>query len=169
MDTFEYAFTSKRGVRYIVKIQNDGVRFLSPEMKSKLNLSDVEVWGIYLNRVGSYKNVTSIRDLSIISKQIHGFFLSHENVILYYVCDDIADVPMNARKKAEGYTVQYYRNKLFSSLFQKLQGLLDMHVIDLPICIDACGNDMYIHVIARDEHTDIAMMIKQDVLDGFSK
>ena len=169
MDTFEYTFTSKSGDRYIVKIQNDGLRFLSPEMKSNLNLSDVEVWGIYLNRVGSYRNVTSIRDLSIISKQIYGFFLSHENVILYYVCDDIADVPMNARKKAEGYTVQYYRNKLFSNLFKKLQGLLEVNVVDLPICIDACGNDMYIHVIAREGQLDIAMAIKQDVLDGFSK
>ena len=169
MDTFEYTFTSKSGDRYIVKIQNDGVRFLSPEMKSNLNLADVEVWGIYLNRVGSYKNVTSIRDLSIISKQIYSFFLSHENVVLYYVCDDIADVPMNARKKAEGYTVQYYRNKLFSNLFQKLQGILEVHVVDLPICIDACGNDMYIHVIARESHLNTAIAIKQDVLDGFSK
>ena len=32
----------------------------------------------------------------------------------------MADVPMNARKKAEGYTVQYYRNKLFSNLLRWL-------------------------------------------------
>ena len=77
--------------------------------------------------------------LSLISNQIYSFFRSHDNAILYYVCDDIADVPMNARKKAEGFSVQYYRNRLFTSLFHKLQGLLDMNVVDLPICIDACG------------------------------
>lgn len=169
MDAFEYTFTSKLGDRYIIKIQNDGFRFLSSSMLSILDSSELEVWGIYLNRVGSYKNVTSIRDLSIISKQIYSFFMSHENVILYYVCDDIAEVPMNNRKKAEGYTVQYYRNKLFTSLFQKFQGLVDIHIVDLPICIDACGNDMYIHVIARNEHLDTALKLKQDVLDGFSK
>ena len=169
MDTFEYSFSSKNGDRYIVKIQKDGERFLSSKMLSTLDVSDMEVWGIYLNRVGNIKNVTSIRDLSIISKQIYGFFLSHENVIMYYVCDDMAEVPMNAKKKAEGYSVQYYRNRLFSNLFQKLQSLLSIRVVDLPICIDACGNDMYIHIIARAEHFDVATKIKQDVLEGFSK
>ena len=169
MDAFEYRFTSKTGDIYIVRILNDGARFLSSEMISALEKSDVEVWGIYLNRVGSYKHVTGIRDLSLISNQIYSFFRSHDNAILYYVCDDIADVPMNARKKAEGFSVQYYRNRLFTSLFYKLQGLLDMNVVDLPICIDACGNDMYIHIMVRKEQLDVAKRIKQDVLDGFSK
>ena len=113
--------------------------------------------------------MTGIRDLSLISNQIYSFFRSHDNAILYYVCDDIADVPMNARKKTEGFSVQYYRNRLFTSLFHKLQGLLDMNVVDLPICIDACGNDMYIHIMVREEQLDVAKRIKQDVLDGFSK
>ena len=47
--------------------------------------------------------------------------------------------------------------------------LLDMNVFDLPICIDACGNDMYIHIMVREEQLDVAKRIKQDVLDGFSK
>lgn len=136
MDAFEYRFTSKTGDIYIVRILNDGARFLSSEMISALEKSDVEVWGIYLNRVGSYKHVTGIRDLSLISNQIYSFFRSHDNAILYYV---------------------------------KLQGLLDMNVVDLPICIDACGNDMYIHIMVREEQLDVAKRIKQDVLDGFSK
>lgn len=169
MDTFEYSFTGKAGDRYVVKIQKDGCRFLSSEMNAVLKTSEMGLWGIYLNRIGTLENVTGIHDLSIISKQIYGFFVSHEDAILYYVCDDMADVPMNARKKAEGYSVQYYRNRLFSNLFQKLQSFMKMHVVDLPICINACGNDMYIHVIARNEHLEFAMAIKQDVLDGFSK
>ena len=140
MDAFEYTFTSKTGDTYIVRILNDGMRFLSSEMISIIEKANVEVWGIYLNRIGSYKNITGIRELSVISKQIYSFFMTHDNAILYYVCDDIAEVPMNARKKAEGFTVQYYRNRLFTSLFQKLQGLIGIHVVDLPIYIDACGN-----------------------------
>ena len=80
MDAFEYRFTSKTGDVYIVRILNDGARFLSSEMISALEKSDVEVWGIYLNRVGSYKHVTGIRDLSLISNQIYSFFRSHDNV-----------------------------------------------------------------------------------------
>ena len=30
-------------------------------------------------------------------------------------------------------------------------------VVDLPICIDACGNDMYIHVMVREGQLDIAI------------
>ena len=67
------------------------------------------------------------------------------------------------------FSVQYYRNRLFSNLFQKLQLLLRIRVVDLPICIDACGNEMYIHLIARAEHFDVANRIKLDVLEGFSK
>ena len=75
------------------------MRFLSSEMISIIEKANVEVWGIYLNRIGSYKNITGIRELSVISKQIYSFFMTHDNAILYYVCDDIAEVPMNARKK----------------------------------------------------------------------
>ena len=42
-------------------------------------------------------------------------------------------------------------------------------VVDLPICIHPCGNDMSIHVMVREGQLDIANRIKQDVLDGFSK
>lgn len=49
MDAFEYRFTSKTGDIYIVRILNDGARFLSSEINSALEKSDVEVWGIYLN------------------------------------------------------------------------------------------------------------------------
>lgn len=52
-------------VIYIVRILNDGARFLSSEINSALEKSDVGVWGIYLNRIGSYKHVTGIRDLSV--------------------------------------------------------------------------------------------------------
>lgn len=76
---------------------------MSSEINSALEKSDVEVWGIYLNRIGSYKHVTGIRDLSLISNQIYSFFRSHDNAILYYVCDDIADVPMNARKRQKAF------------------------------------------------------------------
>ena len=48
MDAFEYRFTSKTGDIYIVRIQNDGARFLSSEIISALEKSDVEVWGIML-------------------------------------------------------------------------------------------------------------------------
>lgn len=112
----------RRGDTYIVRILNDGMRFLSSEMISIIEKANVEVWGIYLNRIGSYKNITGIRELSVISKQIYSFFMTHDNAILYYVCDDIAEVPMNARKKAEGFTVQYYRNRLFTSFFRNFKG-----------------------------------------------
>lgn len=32
-----------------------------------------------------------------------------------------------------------------------------------------CGNDMYIHIMVREEQLDVAKKIKQDVLNGLSK
>ena len=43
MDTFEYIFTSNTGDRYIVKILQDGARFLSPDVIELLKSQDVEV------------------------------------------------------------------------------------------------------------------------------
>ena len=43
MDAFEYRFTSKTGDIYIVRILNDGARFLSSEINSALEKSDDEV------------------------------------------------------------------------------------------------------------------------------
>lgn len=76
---------------------------------------------------------------------------------------------MNERHKQDGVEVQRYRNELFSVLFEKASRDADEPFCDTPIFIDACGNMIYIHILARQCHQRFVDIIKQDVCDGFSK
>ena len=82
--------------------------------------------------------------LNKISQTIASFFIGHPNAILFYQCDDISDVPMIVKK-------------------------LSLSVVDTPIYIDACGNDIYIHIISREIHIDVVDKIKKDIHFGFDK
>lgn len=65
MDSWEYTFSYNVGNKYIVKIMKDGKRFLSSNMQGLLQSMNVGVWGIYLNRMGNFKNVASMNDLRL--------------------------------------------------------------------------------------------------------
>ena len=107
--------------------------------------------------------------LNKISQTIASFFIGHPNAILFYQCDDISDVPMSIKKKEDSLSVQAYRNRLFTKLFDKIVKKLSLSVVDTPIYIDACGNDIYIHIISREIHIDVVDKIKKDIHFGFDK
>lgn len=124
---------------------------------------------IYLERLGNVQKVTPIKLLNRISHLIATFFLGHPKAILYYQCDDISEVPMSFNKKKTGILVQEYRNRLFTTLFEKVSKELSVAVVDTPIYIDACGNDIYIHLMSREVHVDLARKISEDIHEGFDK
>ena len=76
---------------------------------------------------------------------------------------------MNFKKKKMGMLVQEYRNRLFTSMFEKIVRKLNVSVVDTPIYIDACGNDVYIHLMSREIHAEIAKLISKDIHKGFDK
>lgn len=76
---------------------------------------------------------------------------------------------MSFKKKETGMLVQEYRNRLFTSMFEKIVRKLNVSVIDTPIYIDACGNDVYIHLMSREIHADIAEIISKDIHQDFDK
>ena len=55
------------------------------------------------------------------------------------------------------------------AMFEKIVRKLNVSVIDTPIYIDACGNDVYIHLMSREIHADIAEIISKDIHQGFDK
>lgn len=109
------------------------------------------------------------KEINKISHLIATFFIGHPKSILYYQCDDISDVPMSYSKKKSGLLVQAYRNRLFTTLFEKVSRKLSVAVVDTPIYIDACGNDIYIHLMSREIHVDMAKKISTDIHEGFDK
>ena len=164
-----YSFSNSAGDKFYLRLAADSELFLSKELTSFLKQKDFELWGIYLERLGDAQKVTPMKLLNKVSQLIATFFIGHPNAILYYQCDDISDVPMNLKKKKMGMLVQEYRNRLFTSMFEKIVRKLNVSVVDTPIYIDACGNDVYIHLMSREIHEEIAKLISKDIHKGFDK
>ena len=151
-----YSFSNSAGDKFYLRLAADSDLFLSKELASFLKDKGFELWGIYLERLGNVQKVTPMKLLNKVSQLIATFFIGHPNAILYYQCDDISDVPMSF-------------NRLFTSMFEKIVRKLNVTVIDTPIYIDACGNDVYIHLMSREIHADIAEIISKDIHQGFDK
>lgn len=164
-----YKFKNSEGDEFRLRLVSDSRQFLSEEISSLVEKEDFELWGIYLERLGNAQKVTPMRLLNKISHLIATFFIGHPKSILYYQCDDISDVPMSYNKKKSGLLVQAYRNRLFTTLFEKVSRKLSVAVVDTPIYIDACGNDIYIHLMSREIHVDMAKKISTDIHEGFDK
>lgn len=164
-----YSFSNSAGDKFYLRLAADSELFLSEELSSFLRDNDFELWGIYLERLGNAQKVTPMKLLNKVSQLIATFFIGHPNAILYYQCDDISDVPMSFKKKETGMLVQEYRNRLFTNMFEKIVRKMNVSVVDTPIYIDACGNAMYIHVMSREKHADIAEIIGKDIHLGFDK
>ena len=169
MKEIVYSFYNTLGDKFYLRLLCEGDMYLSQEIVSYLKEKDFELWGIYLDRLGNAQKVTPMKLLNKISQTIASFFIGHPNAILFYQCDDISDVPMSIKKKEDSLSVQTYRNRLFTKLFDKIGKKLSLSVVDTPIYIDACGNDIYIHIISREIHIDVVDKIKKNIHFGFDK
>lgn len=165
-----HSLTNEQDDHYIVRLVRDADAFLSSEMMEVLAAAGIGVWGIYLDRKGSKQPVTSLRVLTAISNIIKDFMLRHNNAMLYYVCDDMMEIPrMSKHRQSDGTKVQSYRNDLFTKLFEKATRSLAVPVNDTPVLLDSCGNTIYIHIIAREKHQSVVERLSQDVHEGSSK
>lgn len=169
LEEISYDLKNPSGDRYTVKLIRDADKFLSEEMIDLLRENHLSMWGIYLFRDGYEQDVTSMKTLLDISSTLRDFLIANEGGMLYYICDDLTEVPMSNRHKDEGVRAEYYRDHLFSLLFEKSAQSTTETFCDTPIYIDACGNTIYIHVLARERHQRFVDLIKQNVNEGFSK
>lgn len=169
MDSVSYYFSNEAGDVYAVRISKITEGFLSDETYQVLNDNNLGIWDIILIRDGWKRKVTPPRLLADISKAIADFYLTHRNAILYFQCDDIEDVPMSKVKRKEGLTVQKYRSQLFSKMFERQMKDYPLSVINYPVFFEACGNEVYIHLLAQNKYLKYVDIIKNDVTECYSK
>lgn len=143
---------------------------LSEEVNSMLSDKGIEIREIIIGRTQGSRT-TSQKELHQISSWIADRFAENPNMILFYICDDMNPIPSrNTKSVYSKITVQEYRSKLFSRLFNTY--ILSHNisgVFNLPIRIDGEGYSYFIHIIARDKHASIVDTISNDVLEGFGK
>jgi hypothetical protein len=125
---------------------------------------DIEIVDVTLERVKGI-NPTDIGILLKISNIIGEILNDNGNLILYFYCDDMHDIP----RRDKALTPQKFRSLLFSRMFDKYilsNGITNM--INTPIEIKA-DRHIYIHLISRDTHLNYVNAIKNAIMGMASK
>lgn len=159
--------TSEEEDVYLVTLSSGEDAFFSTkDVCDELGLN-LEIVEIDLERL-SGDNPTTIRTLSLISERIGRTFLMNPKAVLYYYCDDLAEVPKSNRK--DNMWSQEYRSHLFSIMFQRFlikHNALD--IIDITLMIEEDCRPLYMHLIARKEHQKYVEIIKAYIMNNYGK
>ena len=139
--------------------------FLQDEVFKCLDKDGIEIVEVLLDRVkGAGK--TSIAILSEMSEIIFRLFDTNENIIIYFFCDDLNEIP-NTQKKV---SPQAYRSRLFSSMFERFVRKQKVDDIEnIAISIEAFGRTEYLHFIVRSHHMKYIDYIQRNIEETYTK
>lgn len=102
-------------------------------------------------------------------------FASNPNLIIYYSCDDMTPIPSrNKNSDNKDMPVNEYRSRLFTHIFDSYMISHQVSgVINTPIQLDnyedGVGYSLFFHFIAREIHSDIVEMLKEDIKEVSGK
>jgi len=139
--------------------------FLSDELFEVLRKENIEIVEVILDRV---KGITStgISVLSKISEIIYRLFDNNDNIILYFFCDDVSEIPSSNKDLAP----QAYRSLIFSAMFERFIRKHHINnVSNISVCITAIDRSEYLHFIVRNHHRKYVEYIQKDVEQIYSK
>lgn len=129
--------------------------------------NEFEIIEIDLERI-SGDNATTPYTLSLIAEGIGNYFLQNKKAILYYYCDDLADVPKSNRKKE--MWPQEYRSMLFSLMLRRYVTTHSVfEMIDEDVMIEQDTHPIYMHLIGRLEHKHYIEMVKEYIITNYGK
>jgi hypothetical protein len=150
---------------YKLRISSDNSGILSDEVYKKINENGILVFNIELERTKG-TNITSQKVLSKIEECIAETLLTHNNSIFCFFCDFISLIP----KMKRSISVQEYRSRLFSSMFERYPNIHEIKGIrNHVVIIEGCAENYYVHVIARDKHLHIVKTISESIQKDFGK
>lgn len=162
--------TSKQGDEYRILFLPADEQHLSIAVREVLQRQDIDITELIIDRV-SGENATSQNVLHSIVGRIADIFAEHPNLIIFYSCDDCNPIPArNASSANRNMTVQEYRSRLFSRLFDTYMSSHHVSgIANTPIRIDGQGYSCFMHLISRDEHQNVVELVKDDIQQGYGK
>ena len=97
-------------------------------------------------------------------------FSENENMIIFFFCDDIGEIPTLRKTRDRDILPQEYRSRLFSCMFERYMAKHHINNIDnYPMHIGEGRYEAYLHFIARHHHKQYVQMIKDDIKAGYGK
>ena len=147
---------------------------LPVNIQEVLSNRKIDISELIIERI-SGESTTGQEVLHDITGWIANIFASNPNLIIYYSCDDMAQIPSrNKNSDNRDMPVNKYRSRLFSHIFDTYMTSHQVSgVINTPIQLDNYENDagysLFFHFIARDIHSDIVEMLKDDIKEVSGK
>lgn len=168
--TYTFSITTRKGDEYRIMLIDADVSMLAKQVRDTLALNDIDISEIIIDRISGGES-TAQEVLHAITGRIADLFADNANLILYYSCDDLNPIPSrNTRGANKDLSVQEYRSKLFSHIFDSY---MVSHQVsgfsNTPIIINGEGYVQFMHLIAREKHFAIVNRIKEDVIEGWGK
>ena len=167
---------------FIIQKENEYRILLTPvstevlpvHIQEEIISRNVDISELIIERI-SGDSTTGQDVLHDITSWVAEMFASNPNLIIYYSCDDITPIPSRNRKgENKNMPVNAYRSRLFTRIFDSYMTSHQVSgVTNTPIQLDnyqeEFGYSLFFHFIARDTHSDIVEMLKEDIKEVSGK
>ena len=164
----------KKDNEYRILLTPVNIEVLPEHILSVLTSRKVDISELIIERI-SGESTTAQDVLHDITGWVAELFASNPNLIIYYSCDDMIPIPSrNKNSENKDMPVNEYRSKLFTHIFDSYMASHQVSgVINTPIRLDnyenGMGYSLFFHFIAREIHSDIVEMLKEDIKEVSGK
>ena len=167
---YSFEISTSTGDEYRIQLVDVDISMLATEIRNAIERNDIDISEIVIDRIKG-DDSTAQEILHAITGKIADLLANHDNLILYYSCDDMNPIPTRNTKSAnKNLSVQEYRSRLFSHIFESY---MVSHQVsgytNTPIIIEGVGYTQFLHLISRAKHDYIVNLIKDDVIKGWGK
>ena len=159
---------------YRVLLTSVNTEVLPERIQKILTSRNIDISELMIERI-SGESTTGQDILHDITGWVAELFASNPNLIIYYSCDDMTPIPSrNINSDNKDMPVNEYRSKLFTHIFDSYMISHQVSgVINTPIQLDnyedGVGYSLFFHFIAREIHSDIVEMLKEDIKEVSGK
>ena len=159
---------------YRVLLTAANLSSLSEDIISVLNQRNIDISELMIDRI-SGESTTEQDVLHDITGWVADVFASNPNLIIYYSCDDMTPIPSrNINSENKNLPVNEYRSRLFTHIFDTYMSSHQVSgVTNTPIrldnYVDGMGYSIFIHLIARDVHSDVVDLLKENIKEVSGK
>lgn len=168
-----YSIVQKEN-EYRILLTPVNTEVLPDHIQEAIKSRDIDISELIIERI-SGESTTGQDVLHDITSWVAELFASNPNLIIYYSCDDITPIPSRNKKSGnKNMPVNAYRSRLFTHIFDTYMMSHQVSgVTNTPIQLDnyenGIGYSLFFHFIARDTHSDIVEMLKEDIKEVSGK
>jgi hypothetical protein len=164
----------QKGNEYRILLTPVNIEVLPERILKFLTSRKIDISELIIERI-SGESTTGQDILHDITGWVAELFASNPDLIIYYSCDDMTPIPSrNKNSENKDMPVNEYRSKLFTHIFDSYMASHQVSgVINTPIRLDnyenGMGYSLFFHFIAREIHSDIVEMLKEDIKEVSGK